>query len=422
MPDDGYLSDLARELAPDALERFLRYVQIDTRSDPDSTTYPSTEKQLDLLRVLADECRDAGLEDVRLDQHGYVTATLPATVDHAVPTLGLAAHVDTYPGVPGAGVRPQVVRYEGGDLALAGDPGQVLTPRDMPRLAEHVGHELVTSDGTTLLGADDKAGVAEIMAAAAYLVRRPELEHGRIRILFNPDEEVGRGTDHLDLAAFGADVAYTLDGGRRGEIEAETFNATKATVRFRGRSTHSSSAKGLLVNAVKAAGDFVSSLPRDGLSPETTEGPEGFVHPEEISGGVEETEVRLILRDFDDARLEEHGELVRRLADEAAAGRGAEVDVTFERQYSNMARFIGDSRVVEAAEEAMRRAGMEPTRQSLRGGTDGAILSERGLPCPNLSTGGHDYHSRREWICVADMGTAASTIVHLARVWAEGVG
>src|SRR5438477_3970656 len=203
MPDDGYLSDLARELAVDALERFLRYVQIDTRSDPDSTTYPSTEKQLDLLRVLADECRAAGLEDVQLDRHGYVTATIPATVDHAAPTLGLAAHVDTYPGVPGAGVRPQVVRYGGGDLPLPGDPAQVLTPRDMPRLAEHLGHELVTSDGTTLLGADDKAGVAEIMAAAAYLVRRPELEHGRIRILFNPDEEVGRGTDHLDLVAFG---------------------------------------------------------------------------------------------------------------------------------------------------------------------------------------------------------------------------
>ena len=218
MPGDGYLSGLARELAPEALDRFLRYVQIDTSSDPHSTTYPSSEKQLDLLRLLADECREAGLAEVVLDEHGYVTASVPATVGHAVPTLGLIAHVDTYPGVTGTSVTPQVIRYEGGDVALPGDPAQVLSPREMPLLDEHVGHELVTSDGTTLLGADDKAGVAEIMAAAAYLIRHPEIEHGRIRVLFNPDEEIGRGTDHLDLAEFGADLAYTLDGSRRGEI------------------------------------------------------------------------------------------------------------------------------------------------------------------------------------------------------------
>lgn len=420
VPDDGYLSELARELSADALERFLRYVRIDTAPDPRSTSYPSTEKQLDLLRLLADECREAGFAEVQLDEDGYVTASISATVDRAVPTLGLVAHVDTYPGVTGTEVTPQVVRYEGGDVALPGDPSQVLTPREMPALAEHVGHELVTSDGTTLLGADDKAGVAEIMAAAAYLVRHPEIEHGRIRLLFNPDEEVGHGTDHLDLAAFGADVAYTLDGSDRGEIEAETFSAVRATVAFLGRSAHSGTAKGVMVNAIKAAGDFLSALPREGLSPETTDGREGFVHPDELVGNVEKTTVLVILRDFDEARLDAHADLVRRLAGDAAAGRGAEVEVTLEREYSNMSHFIQDPWIVEAAEEATRRAGMQPKRAIIRGGTDGSRLSEKGLPCPNLSTGGHDYHSRREWICVPDMGAAASTIVHLAQVWCEG--
>jgi tripeptide aminopeptidase len=387
MPGDGYLSDLARELASDALERFLRYVQIDTRSDPHSRTYPSSEKQLDLLRLLADECREAALAEVVLDEHGYVMASVPATVSRAVPTLGLIAHVDTYPGVTGTGVNPQVIRYEGGDLALPGDPSQVLSLREMPLLAEHVGHELVTSDGTTLLGADDKAGVAEIMAAAAYLVRHPEVEHSRVRVLFNPDEEVGRGTDLLDLAAFGADVAYTLDGSRRGEIEDETFSALKATIRFRGRSAHAGAAKGVLVNAVKAAGDFLSALPRERLSPETTEGSEGFVHPDEIAGNVEETTVVVVLRDFDDERLDEYADLVRRLAGQAAAGRAAEVEVKVERQYSNMRQFIENPRIVEAAEEAIRRAGMEPKRERFRGGTDGRDAFGEGLALPESIDG-----------------------------------
>jgi tripeptide aminopeptidase len=419
VPDDGYLSDLARELAADAHGRFLRYVQVDTRSDPHSTTYPSTEKQLDLLRMLADECRELGLEDVELDEHGYVMATVPATVEGDAPTVGLVAHVDTFPGVTGTGVKPQVVRYEGGDLPLPGDPAEVLTPAEMPLLEEHVGHELVTSDGTTLLGADDKAGVAEIMAAAAYLVRHPELPHVRVRVGFTPDEEIGRGTDHFDIAKFGADVAYTLDGARRGEVEDETFSAAKATVTFRGRSAHTGTAKGVMLNAVKAAADFVVALPRDRLSPETTEGREGFVHPDEISGNVEQVTLVVNLRDFDDDRLEEYGELVNRAAEEAAVGRGVAVEIDIRRQYSNMKRFIDDPRIVAAAEEAVRRAGMEPKREIIRGGTDGSRLSEKGLPCPNLSTGGHDYHSRREWICVADMGAAASTLVHLAQVWGE---
>jgi tripeptide aminopeptidase len=413
---DGYVSELARELAQDALERFLRYVQVDTASDAHSDTAPSTAKQLDLLRILERECRELGLEDVELDEHGVLMATVPATADASV-TLGLVAHVDTFPGVSGANVEPQVVRYAGGDLALPGDPSQVLNTLDMPLLAEHEGHELVTSDGTTLLGADDKAGVAEIMAAAAYLVRHPEIPHGRIRLGFTTDEEIGRGTDHFDLARFGADVAYTLDGSRRGEIEDETFSATKATVTFRGRSTHTGTAKGVMVNAIRAAGDFLASLPRE-LAPETTEDREGFVHPDEIDGDVEETRVILILRDFDDERLEQHGELVCRLAEEAAAGRDAAVEVGIARQYSNMKRFLDDRRIVEIAEEAIRRVGLEPKRGIIRGGTDGSRLSEKGLPCPNLSTGGHDYHSRREWICVADMGAATATVVELAKLWA----
>ncbi len=414
--DDGYVSDLARELAADALERFLRYVQVDTASDSRSEAAPSTAKQLDLLRVLEQECRELGLDDVELAEAGALMATVPATVDGDAPTVGLVAHVDTFPGVSGTAVKPQVIRYEGGDLPLPGDPAQVLNTIDMPLLAEHVGHELVTSDGTTLLGADDKAGVAEIMSAAAYLVRHPEIAHGPIRLGFTTDEEIGRGTDHFDIGKFGASVAYTLDGSRRGEIEDETFSATKATVAFRGRSTHTGTAKDVMVNAIRAAGDFLAALPRE-LAPETTEGRAGFVHPDEIEGDVEETRVILILRDFDDEKLAQHGELVRRLAEEAAAGRGAQVDVSIVRQYTNLKQFLDDPRVVEIAEEAIRRTGLEPKRGIIRGGTDGSRLSEKGLPCPNLSTGGHDYHSRREWICVADMGAACATIVELVQLW-----
>ncbi|MEX2210193.1 MAG: peptidase T [Gaiellaceae bacterium] len=417
MPADGYVSDLARELAADALERFLRYVRIDTQSDRESDTYPSTEKQLELLRLLRDELAELGLE-AELDEHGYVMARVPATVEHEVPTVGLLAHVDTSPDVTGADVKPQVVRYEGGDLPLPGDPAQVLTPHDMPKLADHVGHELVTTDGTTLLGADDKAGCAEIMAAVAYLVGRPEIPHGPLAIGFTPDEEVGHGTDHFDLARFGADVAYTLDGSDPGEIEDETFSAVTVVADFHGRNTHPGTAKNVLLSAVKMAGDFLAALPRD-RSPETTDEREGFVHPTAVKGAVGACRVELILRDHDDELLADHEQLVRRLAEEAAAGRGGTVTIEATRTYTNMKRFIDDPRIVEAAEEAIRRTGLEPKRSIVRGGTDGSRFSEKGLPCPNLYTGGHDYHSLREWICVPDMGAATATIVHLAQVWSE---
>ena len=420
MPGHGFRSELAREVAEEVVERFCRYARMDTQSDPNSQTYPSTAKQLDLSRLLLQELGELGIE-AELDEHGYVFATLPATTDRAVPTIGLIAHVDTSNAAPGAGVDPQIVRYEGGTLPLPGDPSVALDPADDPELAQHVGHEIVTSDGTTLLGADDKAGVAEIMTAAAYLVRHPEIEHGRIRIAFTVDEEIGKGVEHFDLARFGADLAYTLDGATAGEIEDETFSALEAVVAFHGISVHTGTAKGRLVNAVKVAADFISRLPKDALSPETTEGREGFVHPGEIAGQTERCTVTLILRDHDDAKLAEHEALVRRLADEAvAAYPRARADVVVKRQYRNMKEYLRERpEIVEAAAEAVRRAGLEPRSAIIRGGTDGSRLSEMGLPTPNLFTGGHSYHSRREWACVQDMASAVETIIHLAAVWAE---
>jgi tripeptide aminopeptidase len=297
----------------------------------------------------------------------------------------------------------------------------VLRTEDMPELESHIGHDLVTSDGTTLLGADDKGGVAEIMAAVAYLARHPEIAHGRLRVAFTPDEEIGAGTEHFDIDAFGAEIAYTLDGSTAGEIQDETFAALGATVAFVGRSVHPGSAKGVMVNAVKLAAEFVRRLPSESLSPETTDVREGFVHPTTIDGNDGRCTVELILRAFDEDELESHEALVRRLADDVIAGEPrASVEVEVRRQYRNMKQFLsGHPRTLDAAQEAIRRAGLEPLRSLIRGGTDGSRLSERGLPTPNLFTGGHEYHSLREWICVQDMGSAAETVVHLVQVWAE---
>jgi tripeptide aminopeptidase len=417
----GFTSDLARETAADARDRLLRYVVVDTQGDPRSDTFPTTAKQLDLSRLLVAELRELGLDDAELDEHGYVMATIPATTDRDVPTVALVAHVDVSFEAPATNVKPQVVRYEGGELPLPGDPSQVLSPDEEPELANQVGNDLVTTDGTTLLGADDKAGVAEIVAAAAYLVRHPELPHGRIRICFTPDEEVGRGTDHLDLARLGADVAYTLDGSTAGEVQDETFAAQRALVRFTGREIHPGTAKGVLVSAIKVAADFVASLPADRLSPETTEEREGYVHPVRFEGTTERADVELILRDFEEDLLAEREALVRRLADEAVARRpGSSVDVKVEWQYRNLREYLAaEPRAVPFAEEAVRRAGLEPIKKPIRGGTDGSRLSEKGLPTPNIFTGGHGYHSRREWVSVQDMGAAVATIIHLVQIWAE---
>jgi tripeptide aminopeptidase len=416
----GFTCPLAEQLAPDVLERFLRYAVIDTQADHASTSYPSRPEQLELSRLLADELRGFGLPDVELTEHGYVLATVPGTVEGAR-VVGLIAHVDTSAEAPGAGVRPLVHhRWSGEPIVLPGDPAQVLDPAELPALASRLGHDIVTSDGTTLLGADDKAGVAEIMAAARFLLA-DERPRAPVRIAFTVDEETGRGTEHFDLDAFGADLAYTLDGSGLGELELETFSAFQLRLTIRGVAVHPGSAKGRLVNAVKLLADVVAALPRDTLSPETTEGREGFVHPARIAGGATEATLWMLVRDHDDERLEEHVAGVRALAERIV---GAEPRATFaieiEEQYRNMRGMLDlHPEVVAMAEEAIRRIGVEPVHTIIRGGTDGARLSERGLPTPNLFTGGQDYHSVREWASVQDMAAAAATIVELVRLWGE---
>jgi len=413
------LAEIAAELQDDVLERFLRYVRIDTTSDSDSETYPSTAKQRDLGEVLARELRELGLDEVEFTEHGYVFATVPGS---AGPTVGLIAHMDTSADESGTDVKPQVVLdYDGGDLVLPGDPRKVLRASENPLLAEHAGHDIVTTDGTTLLGADDKAGIAEIMGAVAYLVKHPEVEHAPIRVGFTVDEEVGRGVEHFDIDAFGADFAYTLDGSELGRIDDETFSASEVRIRIEGHSVHPGTSKGKMVNAIKLAARLVDRLPHDSRSPETTEGREGFVHPHRITGTTAEAEVRFIARDFDAAKREEHEALLRRLADELASEEPrAHVSVSVEESYRNMKELLDkEPAVVEAADEAARRVGLEPWREPIRGGTDGAMLSARGLLTPNIYTGAHQFHSVLEWASVQDMATSAATIVELVKLWAE---
>jgi tripeptide aminopeptidase len=419
LADPRYPTPIAAELADDVLERFLRYVQVDTQSDDDSETYPSTAKQLDLGKMLADELREIGLEDVELTEHGYVFATLSGS---AGPTVGLIAHMDTSSDESGANVKPQVIRnYDGADIVLPGDPRKVLRPSENPILADRAGHDIVTTDGTTLLGADDKAGVAEIMGAVAYLAAHPEIDHAPIRVGFTVDEEVGRGVTHFDIEQFGADFAYTLDGSEIGRIDDETFSASEVRIRIEGHSVHPGTSKGKMVNAIKLASRIVERLPRDERSPETTEGREGFVHPTRIAGTTAEAEVRFIARDFDAQRLEEHEQLLRSLADGIAAEEPrAHVTVSVEKSYRNMKEFLdADPAVTEAADEATRRTGMDPWREPIRGGTDGSMLSARGLLTPNVFTGAHQFHSVLEWASVQDMAASAATIVELVKLWAE---
>jgi tripeptide aminopeptidase len=411
---------LVARLAEDAAERFSRYVRINTQSDEESVTYPSTEGQLDLLRLLRDELEQVGLTDAAIDEHGYVTATLPATVEHEVPTIALFAHVDTAREVSGAGVSPQRIRYEGGEIRL-GDSGQTIRPEESPELANHVGHELITTDGTTLLGADDKAGIAEIMAAVGYLVSQPDIRHGTLKVAFNPDEEIGRGVVHFPVESFGATAAYTVDGSTAGELQSETFSGAQVRMRIHGRAIHPGWAKGELVNAIKLAGEVLSRLPQDRLSPETTEGRDGYVHPVLVQGDSSEVELRFIVRDFENDRLAEHVAFLRGLAEEVAATEPrCSIEVEDRVQYRNTRDALKPHpEIVANLEEAIRRVGLEPKQTSIRGGTDGSVLTEMGLPTPNIFTGGHDAHSEREWICVEDMGLAAATLVELARVWSE---
>jgi tripeptide aminopeptidase len=407
-------------LAEAAAERFLRYVTYDTQSDEDSESYPSTAKQLDLLRALRDELAQVGLADVEMDDNGYVTATLPPTVDHEVPTIAFFAHVDTAREVSGAGVTPQRRRYEGGEIVLDGS-GAVIRPEESPELQHHVGHDVITTDGSTLLGADDKAGVAEIMAAVEFLHAHPELKHGPVKVAFNPDEEIGRGVIHFPVDTFGAVAAYTIDGSTTGEVQTETFSGAQVRMKIRGRAIHPGWAKGELVNAIKLAAAVIERLPADRLSPETTEGKEGYVHPVVINGDSSEVELRFIVRDFENDLLDEHITFLRRIAEEVAATDArCSIDVESRIQYRNMRDALDKHpEIVAHLEEAVRRVGLEPRRTSIRGGTDGSALTAMGLPTPNIFTGGHDAHSEREWICVEDMGLAAATIVELAQVWAE---
>jgi tripeptide aminopeptidase len=406
-------------LQEDVLDRFLRYVRIDTTSDNDSDTYPSTAKQRDLGELLERELNELGLEGVELTEHGYVFATLPG---FSGPTVGLIAHMDTSQDESGANVQPQVVRnWDGSDIVLPGDPDKVLRPAENPILAERVGHDIVTTDGTTLLGADDKAGVAEIMSAVAYLSAHPEIEHAPIRVGFTVDEEVGRGVDHFDIDAFGADFAYTLDGAEVGRIDDETFSASEVRIRIEGLSVHPGTSKGKMVNAIKLGARLIQRLPKDERSPETTEGRVGFIHPHRFTGTTAEAELRFIARDFDAEKLAEHEQLLGKLADDLAAEEPrARVIVTVEEQYRNMKEFLDAApAVTEAAEEAARRSGLDPWREPIRGGTDGSMLSARGLLTPNIYTGGQQFHSVLEWASVQDMATSAATIVELVKLWAE---
>lgn len=408
---------------PAVLERFLRYVRIDTQSDDDSTTYPSTAKQLVLLRALVSELQAIGLTDATIDQYGYVTATIPATTTKSgVPTIGFIAHVDTSPEMPGDGVKPIVhLAWDGRDIVLPDAPDAVLRKTDIPALVEQVGHDIITASGTTLLGADNKAGVAEIVTAAAFFMQHPEIPHGPVRIAFTPDEEVGRGTQHFDVKAFGAVCAYTMDGGLRGEVETESFSADGMTFTFHGFNTHPGYAKGKMVNAIKVAATFIDSLPQHTLSPETTEGMEGFVHPNVVHASVEKTTVKLIVRDFDPYGLEEKERMLEALGQKAVHRHpGSRVESTVVEQYRNMKQVLDTMpQIAGYAEEAVRRAGLEVRRRSIRGGTDGSRLSFMGLPTPNIFAGEHNFHSRLEWVSVQDMEKAVEVIVNLARVWEE---
>jgi tripeptide aminopeptidase len=415
-----FTSPLAEALAPDVLDRFLRYVRVDTQSTRVRERSPSTPGQLELSRMLLDELTAAGLQDAELDENGYVMATLPATVDGDVPVIGLIAHVDTSPDAPGAGVEPLVHRdYDGAVIELPRN-GAVLDPATMPELRDAQGHDIVSSSGDTLLGADDKAGVAEIMAAVAYLAAHPELPRPTLRVAFTPDEEIGEGAKLFDVERFGALCAYTLDGSTVGELQDETFTGSEAVITIHGVDVHPGFATGKLVNAARLAGRLLAALPPE-LSPEATSGREGFIHPYEVTASAGKAVIRTIVRDFDDDLLEQHVALLRRTAEEVAATEPrARVEVEVRHQYPNMRSRLDEvPDVVDAAEAAIRKEGLDPVRTPIRGGTDGSLLSAMGLPTPNLFTGGHEYHSTREWASVQDMATASATVVRLAEVWAR---
>jgi tripeptide aminopeptidase len=404
-------------------ERFLRYVQIDTQADPTSDTTPSSEKQKDLSRLLVQELLEMGVSDAEMDEFGYVYATIPANTDKAnVPTLCFCSHVDTAPDASGTGVKPIVHRnYQGQDIILPDDTSQIIRLSEHPYLKTQIGNDVITASGLTLLGSDDKSGVAEIMDAAYQLMKDPSVKHGKIRILFTPDEEIGRGVDKVDMKRLAADFGYTLDGGPVGDLEDETFSADGATVSIQGVSAHPGYAKGKMENSIKIASAIVSALPKSKLTPETTEKKQGFLHPVKIEGGLENAKITFILRDFDNKLLAKKADILRGVVEKVMTRfphSKAEVNV-FE-QYRNMKNVLDKNpQVIENAKEAIRRAGLKPNLGSIRGGTDGSRLSFMGLPCPNLFAGEQAIHSRQEHVSTQDMEAAVRTIVHLCSVWEE---
>jgi len=402
------------------IERFSTYVRYDTQSSETSDTFPSTDKQKVLGKVLVEELVEIGLTDALMDEHGYVIATLPSNTAREVPTIGLIAHMDTSPDVSGQDVKIQFhENYQGGDIQLAGDPKQVILEAENPALGAQVGHMIMTGDGTTLLGADNKAGIAEIFTALHYLIDHPEVKHGKLRVAITPDEEIGQGTKFFDVKKFGAEYAYTVDGETVGEVENETFCADSVTIEFGGVNVHPGFAKDKMLNSIKIASAYIDRLPKDGLSPETTEKREGYVHPHSITGGVEKTTLKFLIRDFTVEGLGEKESYLKKLCDEVIAGypRGS-VQFKVEEFYRNMRYKLDEAPcVAEFALKAVEQSGLTPILNIIRGGTDGARLSYEGLLTPNIFTGGHNFHSRLEWVSAEDMLKAVEVLVNLVQIW-----
>ncbi|MFT4033790.1 MAG: peptidase T [Siphonobacter sp.] len=404
-------------------ERFLRYVQIDTQSDPHSDQFPSTEKQKDLGRILVEELIQMGITNAELDEFGYVYATIPATSSKTgIPVICFCSHMDTSPDCSGTGVKPLIHRnYDGSDLILPDDSSQIISSTDHPDLRDQIGNDIITASGTTLLGADNKAGLAEIMDAAHYLITHPEIEHGTIKLLFTPDEEIGRGTAKVDLYRLGADFGYTIDGETLGSLEDETFSADGVKIIINGVSQHPGFAKGKLESAIKIASEIIAALPKEHLSPETTEGKEGFVHPTFISGTVEQAELEFIIRDFNEAGLLEKETFLHSLCTRVISTYPrSSFELQVIEQYRNMKEVLDiHPDVVSYALEAIERSGIKPKQMSIRGGTDGSRLSFMGLPCPNIFAGEHAFHSKHEWVSRQDMEKAVEVIINLSQIWAE---
>ncbi len=403
-------------------DRFINYVKIDTQSDASSPTCPSTEKQKDLARVLVQELLAMGISDAEMDENGYVYGTLPSNSNKKIPVICFCSHMDTSPDCSGKDVNPIIHRnYDGKDIVLPKDHTQVLRASEHPALLEQIGNDIITADGTTLLGADNKAGVAEIMDAVYQLIQHPEIKHGEIKILFTPDEEIGRGVDKVNLKKLAADYAYTMDGETRGHIEDETFSADGMSIHIKGVASHPGFAKDKMENAVKIASDIIAALPKDSYSPETTSDREGFVHPTSISGNMEAANLQFIIRDFDTSKLKVHEHFVESIVKEVMKNyAGSTYTIEVQEQYRNMKEvLVQHPQLVSYAEEAIRRAGMNPVSGGIRGGTDGSRLSFMGLPCPNIFAGEHAFHSKLEWVSVQDMQLAVDTIVNLVQIWEE---